>query len=101
MRMRTKIHNHWYMRVNQMEEELLEKERPIVQGLVLFVPILSQYNDIKTLATGENIYGTKAADIDRILSFVNLYSLGAGRFVMLPQTTKGLEIVENGVVDFL
>ena len=82
-------------RADKMEEELLEKARPIVQGLVLFIPILSQYNDLKTLATGENIYGTKAADIDRILSFVNLYSLGAERFVMLPQAKKGLEIVEK------
>ena len=80
-------------RVDQMEEELLEKERPIVQGLVLFIPILSQYNDLKTLATGENIYGTKADELDKVLSFINLYSLGAGHFVMLPQTKEGLEIV--------
>ena len=68
-------------RVDQMEEELLEKERPIVQGLVLFITILSQYNDIKTLATGENIYGTKADELDKVLSFISLYSLGAGRLM--------------------
>ena len=79
--------------VDQMEEELLEKERPIVQGLVLFIPILSQYNDLKTLATGENIYGTKADELDKVLSFINLYSLGAGRFVMLPQTKEGVETI--------
>ena len=82
-------------RADKMEEELLEKARPIVQGLVLFIPILSQYNDLKTLATGENIYGTKADDVDKVLSFVSLYSFGAGRFVMLPQTKEGLNIINR------
>ena len=68
-------------RADKMEEELLEKARPIVQGLVLFIPILSQYNDLKTLATGENIYGTKADELDKVLSFVSLYSFGAGRLM--------------------
>ena len=82
-------------RADKMEEELLEKARPIVQGLVLFIPILSQYNDLKTLATGENIYGTKADDVDKVLSFVSLSSFGAGRFVMLPQTKEGLNIINR------
>ena len=82
-------------RADKMEEELLEKARPIVQGLVLFIPILSQYNDLKTLATGENIYGTKADELDKVLSFVSLYSFGAGRFVMLPQTKEGLNIINR------
>ena len=80
-------------RADKMEEELLEKARPIVQGLVLFIPILSQYNDLKTLATGENIYGTKADDVDKVLSFISLYSFGAGRFVISSETREGISMV--------
>ncbi len=58
--------------VEKWEEELLEKERSFIQGVVLVIPILAQYNDIKTLTTGENIYGTEADDLDYILSFTTV-----------------------------
>lgn len=55
---------------------MLEKARPIIQGLVLWIPILSQYNDAKTLITGSNIYGTPADATDYWLSAISLGSGG-------------------------
>lgn len=66
--------------MDKWEEELLEKERSFIQGIVLMIPILAQYNDIKTLTTGENIYGTQSDDLDYILSFIDLYTLAQENF---------------------
>ncbi len=58
--------------VDDWEKEHLEKARPIIQGLVLSYPILCQVNDIKTLTTNSNIYGTEANDVDKTIAILSL-----------------------------
>lgn len=81
--------------VDKIEDQLLEKERPIIQGIVLTFPILSQYNDAKTLITGSNIYGTPANEVDYLLSIISLTTGGVGTFVEEGAVKTGLKITEN------
>ena len=37
--------------VDEREKRTLEAQRPFIQGIVLAVPIISQFNDAKTLTT--------------------------------------------------
>lgn len=81
--------------VDKIEDQLLEKERPIIQGIVLTFPILSQYNDAKTLITGSNIYGTPADATDYWLSAISLGSGGISSMLSEGVTKSVLKITEN------
>lgn len=81
--------------VDKIEDQLLEKERPIIQGIVLTFPILSQYNDAKTLITGSNIYGTPADATDYWLSAISLGSGGISSMLSEGVTKSVLKTTEN------
>jgi len=65
-------------RVDKVEEKLLEYEQPIVQEMALINPILSLYNDVKILLTGETLYNQQADDLDKKLAIVSVITSGAG-----------------------
>jgi len=70
------------------DEKFSEAARPIVQGAVLFNPIISLTNSGKTLITGSDIYGNEAENVDYALSVVDIATFGCGNFMKLPKTVK-------------
>lgn len=60
------------------EDKVMKKVAPVVQGAVLFNPIISLTNDVKVLASDEDIYENEAIGLDKRVSMIDIATLGAG-----------------------
>jgi hypothetical protein len=69
---------------DKFDEKATEFMRPIVQGIVLFNPLVGVVNDVKTLFVGEDIYKNKACGFDRGVAAVSLATFGAARSAKEP-----------------
>ena len=86
-------------KIDKMEETMLEYEQSFIQEIVLWIPILSQYNDMLVLINGENIYGHNADVVDKEFALVSLLTLGASRLVSIKQAKEGFDLFNN-ISDF-
>ncbi len=73
----------------------MKKVAPVVQGAVQFNPIISLTNDVKVLASDEDIYGNEAIGLDKSVSMIDIATLGAGCKVI--KTTDFVSKVSNYV----
>ena len=68
--------NHDYHNAAQSDADFAEKAGPYAKGAALLLPPIGLVNDVVTLKTGEDIYGNKADNINKILSITDLASFG-------------------------
>ena len=86
-------------KIDKMEETMLKYEQSFIQETVLWIPILSQYNDMLVLINGENIYGHNADVVDKEFALVSLLTSGASRLVSFKQAKEGFDLFNN-ISDF-
>ena len=87
--------NHDYHNAAQSDADFAEKAGPYAKGLSLLIPSVSLTNSGKTLATGEDIYGNKAENKDKLLSVIDFITFGVG-------SSKVPKVVEkiNDIIDY-
>ena len=83
------------------ERKVTQKAVPVCQGLAVSLPIYSQVNDIMILSKGENMFGDKASESDKVWAKVDLATLGAGKFLRVagksgaPIFKKAADMIET------
>ena len=80
-------------------ESLENALQPLALDLILLIPILSQYNDLKVLIEDENIYRQKADEVDKSFALINLLTFGTSKLMPIEQAAEGLNImgkISNG-----
>ena len=87
--------NHDYHNAAQSDADFAEKAGPLAKGLALLVSPISLYNSGKTLATGEDIYGNKADNLDKLLSVADLVSFGLSKIIPYKQLRNMLSGINN------
>ena len=74
--------------IRKFEDKFEKTSQAVLSGLVLFNPIVGVPNDVKTLFTGEDIYGNQETTGDRIWTASGIVTLGA---------SKGLKMAEKAL----
>jgi hypothetical protein len=64
------------------DEKFSEAARPIAQGAALLNPLVGIPNDIKTIFTGEDIYGNEATSVDKGIAVLDMVTLGLSSKLM-------------------
>ena len=73
--------NHDYHNAAQSDADFEEKAGPVAKGAALLLPPIGLVNDVVTLKTGEDIYGNKADNLDKLLSVADLASFGLSKII--------------------
>lgn len=68
-------------RFEDFEMKATRKGGAVGQGFVTAIPIGSEVNDINTLTKGENLFGDKASEADKVWAVLDLATLGTGHLV--------------------
>ena len=64
--------------------------RPVIQGVVLYNPLLGTFNSGYTIITGKDIYGNQASTTDYMVSSADILTLGMCRFSCLKEMVKNM-----------
>ena len=87
--------NHDYHNAAQSDADFAEKAGPYAKGAALLSSPISLYNSGKTLVTGEDIYGNKADNLDKLLSVADLASFGLSKIIPYKQLRSMLSGINN------
>ena len=69
--------------------------RPVIQGVVLYNPLLGTFNSGYTIITGKDIYGNQASTTDYMVSSADILTLGMCRFSCLKEMVKNMIDMTN------
>ena len=64
------------------EEKVMKKVAPVEQGGIQFISIVGLTNDCKVLLSGEDMYGNEAEFSDKIVSSIDLATLGYAKGIL-------------------
>jgi len=65
-------------KLNDFDRKAAQKGLAVGQGMATALPITSQINDIMILSKGENMFGDKATESDKVWATIDLATLGVG-----------------------
>ena len=88
-------------KMDDFDRKALQKGIAICQGMAAALPITSQVNDIMILGKGENMFGDKATESDKVWAEIDLVTLGVGKTFKLfeeaggPVLKKAADIIED------
>lgn len=82
--------------VDDFEADVLMYAQPLIQSLVLCIPIVSEYNDILTIINGENIYHQQADEEDKCFAIVSLLTLGVMKAPIIEEARYSAKNLHNG-----
>jgi len=68
--------------VARTEEKVMKKVAPVEQGGIQFISIVGLTNDCKVLLSGEDMYGNEAEFSDKIVSSIDLATLGYAKGIL-------------------
>ena len=87
--------NHDYHNAAQSDADFAEKAGPWAKGAALLLSPIGLVNDVVTLKTGEDIYGNKADNLDKLLSVADLASFGLSKIIPYKQLRSMLSGINN------
>jgi RHS repeat-associated protein len=88
-------------KLDDFDRKAAQKGVAIGQGMATALPITSQINDIMILSKGENMFGDKATESDKVWATIDLATLGVGKTFKLfeeaggPVVRKAADIIED------
>ena len=79
----------------QSDADFSEEAGPYAKGAALLLSPIGLVNDVVTLKTGEDIYGNKADNLDKLLSVADLVSFGLSKIIPYKQLRSMLSGINN------
>ena len=88
-------------KLDDFDRNAAQKGLAVGQGLATALPITSQVNDVMILSKGENMFGDKATESDKVWAKIDLATLGVGKSFKLfekagePVFRKAADVAED------